>query len=1062
MLKKLLAVVLAMAMLLSMLTVTASAAEEDANFSDTASVSWAEDSIDRWADYGVVTGYSDGTFKPLNTMTRAQYAVTMDRLLGLSAQSPEGTFSDLTADWYKGPFLRAHAAGIINGTGGGKASPTNQVTREMAFVMLGRALGIQGEPADTAAEELEGFHDDEQVHDWARPVVAALVKGGYVSGTGAGKLNPQNPINRASVMSLLDKTITTYVNEPGEVEAEAGGFTVINTDGEVTLTGETDGIIVAAGSENVDLTISEATVNGDVQINAEGAGVTVEGSEINGDVNLNADDNSVALTDTAVNGDVNVDGSDAEVSLENSKVENVDLSENADGATVDVGAGSSVETVTTAAGDATVTGDGEVKAVEVTDGNVAVETKGTEVSVSEDAPEDAKATVGDTEVKAGDEPATTDGEPEPYVEPSEEPTPAPTKKYTVTFDLNVKSDGTTPTAQNLTDANVTAPASQSLAKNRTVTAPDAITLLGWKVAGWYADADLTTAWDFDNDTVSEAVTLYAKWEKVATVTITFDVNGGDAMSSSTMVVNKGEVTDASTLPTPTRTGYTFKFWTGTKDDDTDKVIDGNIFTTDETLYAFWEVAAQPTAEPTAQPTAEPTAEPTAQPTAEPTKATKLGTVAPANLFDVSGTVSSGADVAAQKANLIDASSYKATTDNTPDSDNVITVTVSGTNLKYHENAESGWGYWTGFSITPPAGEDVDGVKAVVSLKGPKAEGATIDSAFTALSAPAALTEKVNEAQDASGFAQYLDISDAAYKDYVGDGKPGVWAKVQWFKGSEAVDVPVYYNIKFNITTAPVTKYDVKFLLNDGADTEYTAANASIVSGQTVAKPATDPTRAGYTFVAWYDNETKAAASFPYTVSNAATFYAVWKPATDATKLGTVAPANLFDNDPSTTQTADGNGLHPGLGTGSIAAGNNTITNGVISYTINYANLVSHKNKDGDAGLWGGISITAPTSDNIDGYIASVSLVHGTGLEKGFAAAAASPAALEINVDPTVSKPGFTQYLNLSDAAYSNYVGDGKPGVWIKLQWTANNTPVDQPVYYNVKFTYTAATPAVAP
>ena len=35
----------------------------------------------------------------------------------------------------------------------------------------------------------------------------------------------------------------------------------------------------------------------------------------------------------------------------------------------------------------------------------------------------------------------------------------------------------------------------------------------WYFAGWYADMDLKTMWDFENDTVQGNMTLYARWTK---------------------------------------------------------------------------------------------------------------------------------------------------------------------------------------------------------------------------------------------------------------------------------------------------------------------------------------------------------------------------------------------------------------------------------------------------------------------------------------------------------------------------------------------------------------------
>ncbi|MEL7569421.1 MAG: InlB B-repeat-containing protein, partial [Eubacteriaceae bacterium] len=52
---------------------------------------------------------------------------------------------------------------------------------------------------------------------------------------------------------------------------------------------------------------------------------------------------------------------------------------------------------------------------------------------------------------------------------------------------------------------------------------------GCTFAGWYREEALTNEWDFDNDTVTSAITLYAKWT-ANTYTVSFNCNGGSEIS----------------------------------------------------------------------------------------------------------------------------------------------------------------------------------------------------------------------------------------------------------------------------------------------------------------------------------------------------------------------------------------------------------------------------------------------------------------------------------------------------------------------------------------------------
>jgi uncharacterized repeat protein (TIGR02543 family) len=74
----------------------------------------------------------------------------------------------------------------------------------------------------------------------------------------------------------------------------------------------------------------------------------------------------------------------------------------------------------------------------------------------------------------------------------------PTVYYTVTFDANDHG---------------TAPASQTVENGNMALDPGELTAEGWSFGGWYKEKECTTSWNFETDTVTEDVTLYAKWTK---------------------------------------------------------------------------------------------------------------------------------------------------------------------------------------------------------------------------------------------------------------------------------------------------------------------------------------------------------------------------------------------------------------------------------------------------------------------------------------------------------------------------------------------------------------------
>ena len=346
--RKILSLILVFAMTVSLLTVGTGAVEP--TYGDTAG-HWAESSIERWSAYGIIQG-SNGQFDPNGQLTCAQLATILAKLLKLPAAKDAG-FTDNTADaWYYDAINRCAAAGILNGNGDGTVTPEAPITRERAMVMLARALGIE----PLRKPDLTKYTDAAQVSAYAQGYVAALIEAGIVGGVTADELAPQANITRAATVTILDRAIGTYADEAGAtVKADGKGIVLVVAD-DVTVTGSVDKLLVPAN---------------DIE-------VTVKGSKNIDDITVSGDNSKVILDNSTAN-DVTLDGEKSAVETKNgAKIDNVIVTENAPGATVDVGSGTTVGNVENHAEDATVTGNGTVKKVE-SDKDITVETKNTDV-----------------------------------------------------------------------------------------------------------------------------------------------------------------------------------------------------------------------------------------------------------------------------------------------------------------------------------------------------------------------------------------------------------------------------------------------------------------------------------------------------------------------------------------------------------------------------------------------------------------------------------------------------------------------------------------------------------
>lgn len=250
--------------LVLMLMISAAAA-----YTDTAG-HWAESAINEWSQRGIIQG-ADGYFRPNDSITRAEMATIITRLLKLE-QAADNIYTDLPAGaWYEKAVLCCVKAGIMQGDGGGIIRPGDNVTRQEAMVMLGRAWHI--EQSQTGV--LGAFKDAANVAQWAKGYVESFVALGYVKGVGDNMLMPQGYINRASVVTILSNAIGAYVRINGELVDmnSAGQGIVLVCAKNVYLGGSAEGTVLVTGIAD---TVTVSGIVRDMKVAADGVVVDMQ------------------------------------------------------------------------------------------------------------------------------------------------------------------------------------------------------------------------------------------------------------------------------------------------------------------------------------------------------------------------------------------------------------------------------------------------------------------------------------------------------------------------------------------------------------------------------------------------------------------------------------------------------------------------------------------------------------------------------------------------------------------------------------------------------------------
>ena len=138
------------------------------SFADVSADAWYAQAVNALASLGIVQGVGDGMFAPERTITRAEFTVIAMRF----AELPTGgtnPFSDVrTSDWFYAQVVGAAQYGWITGYTNGTFGPNNTITRAEVTAIVNRMLSRSADEdfVDDNAAELVRFNDVSDTY-WA-------------------------------------------------------------------------------------------------------------------------------------------------------------------------------------------------------------------------------------------------------------------------------------------------------------------------------------------------------------------------------------------------------------------------------------------------------------------------------------------------------------------------------------------------------------------------------------------------------------------------------------------------------------------------------------------------------------------------------------------------------------------------------------------------------------------------------------------------------------------------------------------------------------------------------
>ncbi len=271
------------------------------SFRDVPADYWAYEYISGLARFNVISGFPDGTFKPNEPVTRAQFAAILNQAF-MSAQPfevPNGrlnatqpatpTFADVPNNhWAAGYIAKARTAGFLSGYPGNQFRPNQPIPRVQALISIANGLGYQG----GSMAELSAYQDAAAIPTYARPGIAAARAANIVVNYPAlDQLLPNRPATRAEVAAFVYQALVKdgraqpviaagarWNKAPIATLPTAAEVFSFSADGQRLLTLTTDGAKLQVWNTQTGALITEIAA-GD-QTRFDGAAISKDGTKV--------------------------------------------------------------------------------------------------------------------------------------------------------------------------------------------------------------------------------------------------------------------------------------------------------------------------------------------------------------------------------------------------------------------------------------------------------------------------------------------------------------------------------------------------------------------------------------------------------------------------------------------------------------------------------------------------------------------------------------------------------------------------------------------------------------
>ena len=225
-------------------------ADVAANLSDIPPNYWATPFIQALAERNIISGFPDGTFRPNQPVSRAEFAAMLQQAFNQQPvqQINANGFRDVPPGfWASSAIQEAYETGFMSGYPGDLFLPNQEIRKVEAIVALTNGLNLQPEQNPVAVVNTY-FTDAGAIPNYALDNVAAATEANIVVNyPNVNLLNPLDPLTRAEASAILYQALVTQ----GQMQAldnnmRASNYIVAATP---STTNAQDIVSIAAGSE---------------------------------------------------------------------------------------------------------------------------------------------------------------------------------------------------------------------------------------------------------------------------------------------------------------------------------------------------------------------------------------------------------------------------------------------------------------------------------------------------------------------------------------------------------------------------------------------------------------------------------------------------------------------------------------------------------------------------------------------------------------------------------------------------------------------------------------------